>query len=332
MMHHYFRHSTFTISVKRPPQKGGFLYFYGMESINQPVQLELPDGITLTIKREDLLHPYVSGNKFRKLKYNLLQAVAEQKQTLLTFGGAYSNHIAATAAAGKEMGLKTIGVIRGEELEAKVAENPTLSFARSCGMMLDFVTRSHYRLKETQQFLDLLRQRFGDFYLVPEGGTNTLAVKGCTEILTAKDMQFTHVACAVGTGGTLSGIINSAFPHQHVLGFPALKGGGLSDLIRKFAVKDNWELVEDYHFGGYGKVNAELVTFLNRFYEETGIPLDPVYTGKMVFGVTDLIHKGFFPTNSRILLIHTGGLQGIAGMNSRLGQKGIPLLKIPENA
>lgn len=303
-----------------------------MESINQPVQLELPDGITLTIKREDLLHPYVSGNKFRKLKYNLLQAVAEQKQTLLTVGGAYSNHIAATAAAGKEMGLKTIGVIRGEELEAKVAENPTLSFARSCGMTFEFVSRSEYRLKETRQFLDLLRQRYGDFYLIPEGGTNTLAVKGCTEILTAEDVHFTHVACAVGTGGTLSGIINSTFPHQHVLGFPALKGAGLSDLIRKFAVKDNWELVEDYHFGGYGKVNAELVTFLNRFYEETGIPLDPVYTGKMVFGITDLIHKGFFPKNSRILLIHTGGLQGIAGMNSRLGQKGIPLLKIPTNA
>lgn len=278
------------------------------------------------MKREDLIHPFVSGNKFRKLKYNLLQANTENQSTLLTFGGAYSNHIAAVAYAGKENGFQTIGIIRGDELADKIASNPTLKFAQECGMQFEFVSREDYRLKTEATFLEQLENKFGSFYLIPEGGKNALAIKGCEEILTQEDGNFDYVACAIGTGGTISGIINSALPHQKILGFPALKGDFLQDEIRNFVQNDNWELILDYHFGGYGKVNTVLVDFINRFLEKTKIPLDPVYTGKMVFGIVDLIEKNYFPENATILLIHTGGLQGIQGMNLKLKNKGVPIL------
>jgi 1-aminocyclopropane-1-carboxylate deaminase len=289
--------------------------------LNQKITYELPNGISLEIKREDLLHPFISGNKFRKLKYNLLQAKVEDQERILTFGGAYSNHIAAVAYAGKEQGFKTIGVIRGEELSGKIAENPTLKFAQDCGMQFEFVTREAYRFKTELDFIANLQQKFGSFYLVPEGGTNEYAIKGCEEILTEEDAVFDFICCAVGTGGTISGIINSALAHQKVLGFPALKGDFLQDEICKFAANTNWEILTDYHFGGYGKVNEELVQFINQFYKQTKVPLDPVYTGKMVFGVIDLIHKNYFEANSKILLIHTGGLQGVRGMNLKLKRK-----------
>lgn len=295
--------------------------------MNQEIHITFPNNISLTIKREDLIHPFVSGNKFRKLKYNLLQAKAENKETLLTFGGAFSNHIAAVAYAGKEQGLKTIGVIRGDELFDKIKENPTLKFAQENGMQFEFVTREEYRFKSEVSYLEKLKDKFGDFYLVPEGGTNELAVKGCEEILIDEDAVFDYICCAVGTGGTISGLINSALPHQKVLGFPALKGDFLTDEIRIFAKQDNWNLISDYHFGGYGKINLELIEFINAFFEDHKVPLDPIYTGKMVFGVIDLIRKNYFPEHSKIILIHTGGLQGIEGMNIKLKQKKLPILK-----
>jgi 1-aminocyclopropane-1-carboxylate deaminase len=294
--------------------------------LNQKITYELPKGITLEIKREDLLHPFVSGNKFRKLKYNVLQAKAENQSVLLTFGGAFSNHIAAVAYAGKEQGFKTIGVIRGDELRDKISENPTLSFAQECGMRFEFVTREAYRHKTEIAFIEQLQVKFGSFYLVPEGGTNDLAVKGCEEILTELDADFDFVCSAVGTGGTISGLINSALPHQKVLGFPALKGDFLQDEIRNFVQNKNWELITDYHFGGYGKVTTEFIEWINWFYAQTGIPLDPIYTGKMVFGVMDLIQRNYFPPNSKILMIHTGGLQGIAGMNAKLRNQNKPII------
>lgn len=299
--------------------------------MNEPVNIIFPHNIRLAVKREDKLHTLISGNKFRKLKYNILRAKEEGHHRLLTFGGAFSNHIAATAAAGKEYGFTTSGIIRGEELEGKIDENPTLSFAQSCGMELHFISREAYRDKENPQFIHGLENRYGSFYLLPEGGTNALAVKGCEEILTPADSIYTHIACAVGTGGTLAGLINSALPHQKIMGFPALKGSGLSDDICRFARHGNWELVEDYHFGGYGKVTDELIAFINDFYDTTGIPLDPVYTGKLFFGVIDRIHKGIFPQNSHILLIHTGGLQGIAGMNLKLTRKKLTIIKSGEH-
>lgn len=282
----------------------------------------------LYIKREDQLHPYVSGNKFRKLKYNLLEAKKQGYNTLLTFGGAFSNHISAVSYAAKEFGFQSIGVIRGEELHDKISENATLSFAQANGMQFEFVSREAYRQKDSETLIEKLHQNYGNFYLVPEGGTNELAVKGCEEILTDQDDIFDYICCAVGTGGTILGIINSSKPHQKVLGFPALKGDFLESEIKKFTQKENWELITDYHFGGYAKINEELIAFINKFRDKTHIPLDPVYTAKMCYGVFDLIRKGYFKKEANILLIHTGGLQGIAGMNEKLKKQNLPLIHV----
>jgi 1-aminocyclopropane-1-carboxylate deaminase len=296
--------------------------------LNQKLILEFPNSISVSVKREDLIHPFVSGNKFRKLKYNLLQAKDENQEILLTFGGAFSNHIAAVAYAGKENGFRTIGIVRGDELRDKIAENPTLLFAQNCGMEFVFVSREEYRLKNESSFLENLEKQFGNFYLIPEGGTNELAIKGCQEILTEEDSNFDYVCCSVGTGGTIAGIINSALPHQKVLGFPALKGDFLKDEIRIFVQNKNWQLITEYHFGGYGKVNQDLISFINQFYNKNKIPLDPIYTGKMFFGVIDMIDNGYFPAQSKILLIHTGGIQGIKGMNMKLKNKKLPIIDI----
>ena len=278
------------------------------------------------IKPEYQINAFVSGNKFRKLKYNILEAANNKFSTLLTFGGAYSNHIAAVAKAGKEKGFKTIGIIRGEELVSKIGDNPTLQFAKNCGMQFQFVSRAAYREKTTVDFLKNLKNTFGDFYLIPEGGTNHLAIKGCEEILTKSDKSFDFICCPVGTGGTISGLINSSVGTQKILGFPALKGDFLTEDIRKFANKSNWELITDYHFGGYAKINVELISFINDFKGKYNMPLDPIYTGKMLFGIFDLIKKGYFPKEAKILVIHTGGLQGIPGMNASLAKKNMPLI------
>jgi len=296
-----------------------------LEIITQKIKL-VSKNVSISIRREDLIHPFISGNKFRKLKYNLQQAKSENQDTLLTFGGAFSNHIAATAFAGKEQGFKTIGIIRGDELESKILQNPTLKFAQECGMQFKFVTREDYRRKTESLFIENLKQEFGDFYLVPEGGTNEFAIRGCEEILTKEDAEYDFICCSIGTGGTISGIINSVLPHQKILGFPSLKGDFLQDEIRKFVRNDKWELITDYHFGGYGKVNTELITFINHFYDQNKIPLDAIYTAKMVFGVMDLIDKDYFPENAKILLIHTGGIQGNAGMNLKLKAKKLPII------
>jgi len=284
------------------------------------------NGVTVSVKREDLLHVHVSGNKFRKLKYNLFEAQKQQKDTLLTFGGAYSNHIVATAFAGKLFGIKTIGVIRGEELGADLvntlATNPSLRFASEQGMKFHFVSRAAYREKTTAVFMENLKNIFGDFYLVPEGGTNKLAIKGCEEILNEEDKKFDYICSAIGTGGTISGIINSVKPHQKVLGFPALKGNFHHKEILKYVNnKNNWELIDDYHFGGFAKINEELVSFINSIKQNYGLALDPIYTSKMLFGINDLIEKNYFKKGTKILAIHTGGLQGIQAMNIRLKKK-----------
>ncbi|MBL3654770.1 1-aminocyclopropane-1-carboxylate deaminase/D-cysteine desulfhydrase [Fulvivirga sediminis] len=271
--------------------------------------------IQLFVKREDLIHPDVSGNKWRKLKYNLIQAKSEGHHTLLTFGGAYSNHIYATAAAAKEVGFKSIGIIRGEE---HLPLNHTLSFAKEQGMHISYMDRSTYRLKKTAPIIQQLRDKYGDFYLVPEGGTNNLAIKGCEEIVDDEVRSFDYVCSASGTGGTLSGIIVGMQGAGQVLGFSALKGDFLQkevgDLLKGYGVDyQNWKVNTDYHFGGYAKINAELMSFIHRFREEHNLPLDPVYTGKMMFGLWALIGMDYFEPGSKILAIHTGGLQGLKG-------------------
>lgn len=283
------------------------------------------NSVRLFIKRDDLLHIRISGNKWRKLKYNLLDAQQQKHTRLLTFGGAFSNHISAVAAAGEKYGFQTIGIIRGEEI---LPLNPTLLFANKCGMKLHFIDRTTFRNKNQPEFRYQLKKQFGNFYLIPEGGTNCLALKGCREIIEEVknqniDPDFYCVPC--GTGGTITGIISGLNNEKKVLGFSALKGDFLkkevADLLQNCDGKaySNWQISTDYHFGGYAKYKPELVDFINDFYEETGIPLDPIYTGKMMFGVYDLIRKGYFEKESSILAIHTGGLQGIAGFNQRFG-------------
>jgi 1-aminocyclopropane-1-carboxylate deaminase len=289
--------------------------------------------VSLFVKREDLLHPVISGNKYRKLYYNLQNARKLNKKKLITFGGAYSNHILATAGAGSEFNFETIGIIRGEELaddlSATLASNPTLNAAAKLGMQLQFISRAEYKKKETVGFLKELQALHPDAYLLPEGGTNEWAVKGCEEILDKETSMFDFVCAAVGTGGTISGIINASTSQQKIIGFPALKGTFLTGEIKKNKVtKTNWELNHEYHFGGYGKMTKDLIGFVNTFKKETSIPLDPIYTAKMMFGVLDLVQKDFFPENAKILAIHTGGLQGILGMNILLQKKGLPLIEV----
>ena len=304
-------------------------------SKNQQVFLPILEEkkVELFIKREDLIHPFVSGNKFRKLKYNLQEAKKLKKKAIFTYGGAFSNHIVATAVAGKIAGLKTFGIIRGDELgkklEETLEENATLREAHNNGMKFQFVSREQYRQKSSFGFVEKMKNKWGDFYVIPEGGTNCLAVDGCEEILNKEDSEFNYICSAVGTGGTISGLINASKKNQKIIGFPALKGNFLSEEIKKYVGrKKNWSLQKAYHFGGYAKYDEELITFINNFTAETGILLDPVYTGKMLFGILDLIKKDEFPEGSKILAIHTGGIQGIAGFNQILEKKDQQIINV----
>ena len=297
--------------------------FQDQNSVNQ--FLTVLDGFEITLKREDQLHPLVSGNKFRKLKYNLAEAKKQGHKALLTFGGPFSNHLSATAAAGKIMGFETIGIVRGEETRKL---NPSLQFCQDQSMVLFPVSREDYRLKNEPKFIASLQKKWGNFYLLPEGGTNTLALEGCREILTAADRDFEVICCSVGTGGTWAGLVESALPHQEVIGFTALKNYNLENELRKFTPNKNGLLNHDYTFGGYAKVSPELIDFINTFNKNFKTPLDPVYTGKLLFGIFDLIKNKRWLWRKKILIIHTGGLQGIEGMNQKLSKKKWPIINI----
>jgi len=282
------------------------------------------NGIKLFIKREDLNHHELSGNKWHKLKYNLIAAKEKGYETLLTFGGAYSNHIYATAAAGNLFGFKTIGIIRGEE---QLPLNPTLSFASSKGMKIHYENRKTYREKNSSEFIKQLRQKFGNFYLVSEGGTNKLAVKGASEIISNIDLDFDYVCCACGTGGTLAGLVTGLNGRKKALGFSVLKGGSfLLNKVEKLIYKsvgekyNNWDINLDFHFGGYAKINSELIEFIQRFQKINSIPIEPIYTGKLLFGIYKLILNHNFRNGINILVIHTGGLQGLMGMKNKVSK------------
>ncbi len=289
-----------------------------IQSLNHP--LLASKNIKLAIMRLDLVHPGVSGNKFFKLKYNLEKARKEGKDTLLTFGGAFSNHIFATAEAAKAEGLRSIGIIRGERTEPL---NPTLSHAESLGMKLHFVDRETYRMKAEASFINQLKDLFGDFYLIPEGGTNKLAIRGTQEIIGENESQFSHFVVSIGTGGTFVGLAASISPNQKLIGFSSLKGEFIHSEIEKLLSdqpmlsEGRYEVNSEYHFGGYGKYKQDLIEFIREFYQNFGIILDPIYTGKMAFGTWDLIKKDFFEPESKILMIHTGGLQGNVGFIER---------------
>ena len=291
------------------------------------VEIPIEKKVRLFIKREDLTHPEISGNKYWKMFYNvkkyLEKEVSERK--IITFGGAFSNHIAAAAALGKEFGIETLGIIRGDELENSWQENPTLSLAHQNGMTFRFVTREIYRDKET--LMKDLQEEFPESLVVPEGGTNENAVEGIQFMLNEETQDFDYLCSAIGTGGTLSGISKFAEEHQKVLGFKAVKDESLEKRILNFSKRQNFTIF-DASDGGFGKITDENIRFINKFYQDFGIILEPVYTGKMLRKIFELIEEDYFPEDSKILAFHTGGLQGIKGANEMLKKKNRNLIKV----
>ena len=279
-------------------------------------ELLIAKGVELFVKREDLNHPTISGNKARKLKYNLEKAREEEYDTLLTFGGAYSNHIYATAAAGAAYGFKTIGVIRGEET---LPLSPTLQFAQDQGMTLYYIERTKYRLKNSLIVMNALQKKFGRFFTIPEGGSNQEAIVGCAEMINEVEDSYDYYFVSVGTGGTLAGIIEGLGGKGKIIGFSSLKGEFLtvevSSLLSAngFKTYDNWEINGKYHFGGYAKFPNELKDFMCTFEETHGFQLDPIYTAKAMYGALDMIKQDMISSGSKVLFLHTGGLQGRKG-------------------
>ncbi|CCH52040.1 Pyridoxal-5'-phosphate-dependent protein beta subunit [Fibrisoma limi BUZ 3] len=301
-------------------QLAAFVRDSPLQRLNEPFPEPLP--IHLYLKRDDLLHPLVSGNKWRKLKYNLLEARRLKADTLVTFGGAFSNHLYATAAAGQVFGFRTVGIIRGEEYTHRDA--PTLAFCRQAGMQVYAVSRTMYReitiperASDASDFVTGLTRLSAGVYVLPEGGTNGLAVQGTAELLPELNGQLGRmpdfVCCPVGTGGTVAGLVSTAPPATTVVGFSALKGGGFlnGEVDRLLGYSpENLRIQTEYPFGGYAKTTPDLLAFIRLFEQKTGVRIEQVYTGKMLFGLYDLARKGFFPTGSSVVAVHTGGLQG----------------------
>ena len=295
-------------------------------SLPSPIQrIELPifnqHHVSVYIKRDDLIHQAISGNKWRKLKFNIEKYKQGKYKAILTFGGAYSNHIAATAFIGKMLNIPTIGIIRGDELNS--SSNQTLTEAENCGMKLDFISREKYKERYEKLFWEELRVTYGHIYIIEEGGANFLGMLGCAEILSEITFEPDYVISAAGTGTTASGLLYNS-NNSKIIVVPVLKNGHfIKDEIIKsieFAglpeedIKDKLNLLTietNYHFGGYGKWTTELIDFMNTFYKETGIPLDQVYTAKMVYAFYEKLKAGFFKSGSKIVLLHTGGLQGL---------------------
>lgn len=277
-------------------------------------------GVQWLIKRDDLIHPQISGNKWRKLKYNLQLAQNQGLRTLVTFGGAYSNHLYALAATGKWMGFQTVGIVRGER---SPTPSSTLQFAESCGMQLEFWSRQAYAQKEEASDFQHIQQKYNPFYLIPEGGSNRLSVQGCAEIVEEITEPFDYLTCPCGTGATVAGLIAGCNNRGTVIGFAALKGSDflqqeVEELLAKYyvlknenqPVPQNWRIETDYHFGGYAKYTPELLDFIRRFESENPFLIEQVYTAKMLFGVEDLLRQGGFRRGETIISVHTGGLQG----------------------
>jgi len=282
-----------------------------LETINDALFDE--KGVLVSVLRLDKIHPHISGNKWFKLKYNVDSFFNGQKKYLVTLGGAYSNHIIATAAAGKEYGIPTIGIIRGEELNKD--SNDALKFASRCGMKLFFVEREQYRhIREKgilpEELYSELHAPNSELYFLPEGGSNELAVKGCKEIVKNIRDDFDCIVCAVGTGTTLAGISNALEYNQAAIGIPVLEGKVFleKDISGFNGGRKNFRLFHEYTFGGYAKSNDELDSFCKKFLQNHGIAIEPVYTGKMFYALYDLILKDYFKKGSRIIGVHTGGV------------------------
>jgi 1-aminocyclopropane-1-carboxylate deaminase len=290
-----------------------------MLELKKPLLNEIKDvlfeekGLKVYVLRLDAIHPFISGNKWYKLKYNIDEFKKSGKKFLVTFGGAFSNHIVATAAAGRMFDIKTIGIIRGEELN--VYSNKVLEFANRSGMKLVFVKRDKYReLKQDNNKVEaalsplLGRGVGGEAFIVPEGGSNELALKGCEEIKNDIPIDFDYILTACGTGMTLAGIAKSLEPHQQAVGISVLHGESFLDTDVAQWSGRNFKIIHDYHFGGYAKTNDKLNTFCNEFYFKHHIRMEPIYPGKMFYGFYDLIKKDFFPHGKTIIALHTGGI------------------------
>lgn len=267
--------------------------------------------VSLWIKRDELTHPTIQGNKWRKLKYNLQFAEKKNIKTLVTFGGPVSNHIYSTAAAGLQFGFKTIGVIRGYE---HLPLTPTLQFAKDCGMELIFLDKQKYAARYGADFLQSIESKYGEFHLIPDGGANALAMKGVAELFDEIEIEYDVCCISIGTGTTLAGALLNP-KNKNTIGFSSLKGEGIeteiNQLLNPFdAIKNQWQINKNYQFGGYGKTTQELMNFVNYFYDKTNIQLDPIYTSKMIFGILDMVKKDKFVVGTKILALHTGGLQG----------------------
>ena len=289
------------------------------------IEIPLEKNIRLFLKREDLIHPHISGNKYWKLFYNINSYLEPKPENpfIITFGGAFSNHIAATAALGKKFQLKVLGIIRGEELQNKFQENPTLKLAHENGMEFRFVTREAYRNKES--LTQISQKEFPEALIIPEGGTNDRAVEGIQYMLNSETKSFDYLCTTVGTGGTVAGISKFAEENQQVLGFKVVDDDSLYNRVVELSKRNNCKLIEA-HDGGYGKISDENIRFINVFKEKYGIQLDPIYTGKMMRKIFELIDNNYFPDGSKILAFHTGGLQGIFGANERLKKQNRPLI------
>ncbi len=297
-----------------------------LPTISIPItEIPLQKNIKLFLKREDLIHPQVSGNKYWKLFYNINSYLAQNPANpfIITYGGAFSNHIAATAALGKEFQLRTLGLIRGEELQDKWEQNPTLTLAQQNGMDFRFITREEYRDKET--LTQKLQQEFPNALIIPEGGTNQQAVLGIQFMLNNETKSFDYLCTAAGTGGTVAGISKFAEENQQVLGFKVVDDHSLYNKVFKLSPRENFKLLEA-HDGRYGKIIDENIRFINDFNQKFGIQLDPIYTGKMMRKIFELIDEGYFPEGSKILAFHTGGLQGIFGANEMLKKQNRELI------
>ena len=267
-------------------------------------------GVEVWLKRDDLVHPDLPGSKWRKLKYNLAEAARTGERTLLTFGGAYSNHLRATAAAGHYYGFSTIGLVRGEEHRPL---NPSLAFAARHGMRLAYLNRGDYRRKTDPEVVAALRQEFGEFYPLPEGGSNKFAVLGSAELPAEIEPDFDVICCPCGTGATLAGLAGGLSDQQRAIGFAVLKGAGflehdVADLQRAAFGRrtGNWRIEHGFHFGGYARRDAVLDAFIEDFAARHGLVLDWVYVAKMMFGVFALTRQGAFRPGSRVVVVITG--------------------------
>ncbi len=267
--------------------------------------------INLSILRLDKIHPVVSGNKLFKLHHFMDEATSSSHKTIVTFGGAWSNHLAATAYACKKEDVRSIGIVRGEE---PAIWSDTLIFCRQAGMDLQFISRDLYQNSNSESFKIMLAEKYGEHTLIPEGGFSIEGARGAegiTDFFSSK--SYTHICCSTGTATTFAGLINGSPENTTVVGFSALKN--MTDIPERLRTLNvdlakKYDFIGDYHFGGYAKKTNELIVFINNFYEDNKIPLDFVYTGKMMFGVIDLINKNYFEAGSNILCVHTGGLQG----------------------